>query len=439
MPHRIGFCFALLALGWSATLATAQEVPVVVAVDTSRSLSAADLEALRGAIGQTVDQLSQQLPLGLLVFNDEARWLVPPGGGRDQVLSALAGIKPQGRYTVLNDALFLAARDLSDGGVVLVVTDGRDENSATTAEDVARMCESHHVRLVAASLGRRVDERALRRLALLSHGELVGGVSADTPAAAARAVEQARTSVAAERIARTPPATPVQPPVAALPVEPARPAARLPVWLLPVLAVLGVALAVALWLALRRRHPDQRTCDNCGALLDAWETSCPHCQVSELQEAARSQQVAAPVAAPAPAPAPAPREESLLDPDVFRKAPLPAGLEGLEHTLVLDEQAVLTVRQRGKSARSYTLPKDQLFAVGRAPEVNSLQVDDPTVSAQHFRVVPKDGEFYVVDLDTTNGTLVNHERVKVRKLASGDLIQVGGVQLEFSLQLRRLG
>ena len=121
--------------------------------------------------------------------------------------------------------------------------------------------------------------------------------------------------------------------------------------------------------------------------------------------------------------------------EVFRKSPLP---EGLANTLVLDEEPVLIARQRGKSARTYHLPKDRAFAVGRAPGVNSLQIDDPTVSGQHFRLVPKDGEFYLVDLDTTNGTMVNHERVKVRKLASGDVIQAGAVQLEFALQLRRL-
>ena len=76
--------------------------------------------------------------------------------------------------------------------------------------------------------------------------------------------------------------------------------------------------------------------------------------------------------------------------------------------------------------------------VGRAPDVNTLQIDDPTVSAQHFKVVPKEGEYYVVDLDTTNGTMVNHERVKVRKLRPGDIIRVGAIEFEFTTKVRRV-
>ena len=63
------------------------------------------------------------------------------------------------------------------------------------------------------------------------------------------------------------------------------------------------------------------------------------------------------------------------------------GTESLEQTMVLDELPILTVRQAGKPARSYTLPRDQIFAVGRAPKVNTLAVEDPAISGQ-VRVRP---------------------------------------------------
>ena len=52
--------------------------------------------------------------------------------------------------------------------------------------------------------------------------------------------------------------------------------------------------------------------------------------------------------------------------------------------------------------------------------------------------VDKAGEYYVVDLDTTNGTSVNHERVKVRKLTPGDVIRVGVLEFEFKMKVRRV-
>jgi len=408
----------------------AAEVPVVAAVDSSRSLTTSDLATVRASLADLLGGLPPATPVGLLTFDDEVRWAVAPGGTRDRVLEALNEVTPRGSFTLLNDALFSAARELEGGGVVVVVTDGLDEGSATTPEDVARICEANNVRLVVAGLGRRHDARALRRLALITRGELVERLNL-TPEGVAPALEQARGAVVADLAAAAPAPIPSPAPSPAVTADGARVTAT-PAWVLPVLALLAVmalGLLVALWLALRRREPERSVCDRCGAPLEPWETSCSRCQIAELEEALKSQQVAAPAT-------PLETEEVALDPEVFRKSPLP---EGLANTLVLDEEPVLIARQRGKSARTYHLPRDRAFAVGRAPSVNSLQIDDPTVSGQHFRVVPKDGEFYVVDLDTTNGTMVNHQRVKVRKLSSGDVIQVGSVQLEFSLQLRRLG
>jgi pSer/pThr/pTyr-binding forkhead associated (FHA) protein len=39
--------------------------------------------------------------------------------------------------------------------------------------------------------------------------------------------------------------------------------------------------------------------------------------------------------------------------------------------------------------------------------------------------------FFVIDLDSTNGTYVNRQRVRAVRLASGDVIQAGQVELEF--------
>jgi len=51
--------------------------------------------------------------------------------------------------------------------------------------------------------------------------------------------------------------------------------------------------------------------------------------------------------------------------------------------------------------------------------------------------VPKDGEFFILDLDSTNGVYVNGERVKVHKLKSGDPVMAGQVECEFRMQFVR--
>jgi len=89
------------------------------------------------------------------------------------------------------------------------------------------------------------------------------------------------------------------------------------------------------------------------------------------------------------------------------------------------------VREPGESQRSFLLRSDGAFAVGRDPRTNTLTMRDPALSARHFKVVPDDGWFYVVDLDSTNGTYLNRRRVRAAKLSSGDVIQAGQVELEF--------
>ncbi len=51
------------------------------------------------------------------------------------------------------------------------------------------------------------------------------------------------------------------------------------------------------------------------------------------------------------------------------------------------------------------------YILGRYPS-NDIVVPDPYVSRRHARVFYKDGEWYIEDLDSTNGTIVNNEDIK---------------------------
>jgi pSer/pThr/pTyr-binding forkhead associated (FHA) protein len=60
-----------------------------------------------------------------------------------------------------------------------------------------------------------------------------------------------------------------------------------------------------------------------------------------------------------------------------------------------------------------------------------IVVSDPAVSRRHAEIRRRDGQFVVVDLDSTNGTRVNGAGVKDRVLADGDEIRVGSVSVRF--------
>jgi pSer/pThr/pTyr-binding forkhead associated (FHA) protein len=75
--------------------------------------------------------------------------------------------------------------------------------------------------------------------------------------------------------------------------------------------------------------------------------------------------------------------------------------------------------------------------VGRATGADFI-VDAALVSRVHCRLTAlPDGELEVRDLDSTNGTFVNGERIERARLADGDRLQVGRLELVVSRELTR--
>jgi len=69
--------------------------------------------------------------------------------------------------------------------------------------------------------------------------------------------------------------------------------------------------------------------------------------------------------------------------------------------------------------------------IGRA-DYNDLVVPDPSVSTSHAKLQRREGVWVLVDLDSTNGTFVDGERVKGdAALAPGATVRFGDVQLVF--------
>jgi hypothetical protein len=75
------------------------------------------------------------------------------------------------------------------------------------------------------------------------------------------------------------------------------------------------------------------------------------------------------------------------------------------------------------------------FVIGRSRECD-LVLDDPNVSRRHAELREEGGSWWLVDLDSTNGTELNGKRVQRAKLADGDRIGLGELELVFSRERR---
>jgi len=71
------------------------------------------------------------------------------------------------------------------------------------------------------------------------------------------------------------------------------------------------------------------------------------------------------------------------------------------------------------------------LTIGRLPACD-VSLNDANASRQHAELVRRDDGWWLVDLDSTNGTFVNGSLVKERRLASGDAIQIGSSRLEYA-------
>ncbi len=83
----------------------------------------------------------------------------------------------------------------------------------------------------------------------------------------------------------------------------------------------------------------------------------------------------------------------------------------------------------GRVGESFPLERDRM-TIGRRPD-SDVFLDDVTVSRDHALLVRRNGEFYLDDLGSLNGTYVNRRRIESHRLADGDELQVGKYKLSF--------
>jgi len=94
--------------------------------------------------------------------------------------------------------------------------------------------------------------------------------------------------------------------------------------------------------------------------------------------------------------------------------------------------AKITVKIPGRPVTEIPISKDRAVTIGRDPS-NDLQLDNPAVSRYHAKVYKQDWPFYIEDLDSTNGTNVNDERITWKRvLNTNDRITIGKCVMIFS-------
>ena len=63
--------------------------------------------------------------------------------------------------------------------------------------------------------------------------------------------------------------------------------------------------------------------------------------------------------------------------------------------------------------------------------MNDIQIDNLSVSSSHAAIIMSGDRYFIEDLNSTNGTLVNSTAIKKHALVDGDKLKLGKYHLKY--------
>ena len=99
--------------------------------------------------------------------------------------------------------------------------------------------------------------------------------------------------------------------------------------------------------------------------------------------------------------------------------------------------AMVVQLHEGVAINKFRLDEKPILRIGRDPD-SDIFIDNAVVSGAHAVIEKEDNpesdsgpEYYIKDLESTNGTFVNDQKVKLKKLQHNDMIRVGWNNFKF--------
>ena len=89
--------------------------------------------------------------------------------------------------------------------------------------------------------------------------------------------------------------------------------------------------------------------------------------------------------------------------------------------------AKLVVLSAGLAGRSYELKVDKT-TIGRV-EDNTFQIAESSVSSHHCEILLRGAEVFVKDLNSTNGTFIDGEKISEGVLKPGQVLRLGQIEI----------
>lgn len=91
----------------------------------------------------------------------------------------------------------------------------------------------------------------------------------------------------------------------------------------------------------------------------------------------------------------------------------------------------VALRSMNEEVEVIIRPKEYPCIVGSSSRSSDIYIENPVISRVHMRILEENGNFFIEDLNSTNGTFINDEKVKShepKKIEMGDIITIANLQ-----------
>ena len=95
----------------------------------------------------------------------------------------------------------------------------------------------------------------------------------------------------------------------------------------------------------------------------------------------------------------------------------------------------ILLKLKDKELRTLETDKEEI-TIGRN-ENSDVHINNLGASKKHAKIIRRNGQYILEDLDSTNGTLLNNENIKKAKLKCDDIVTIGKHNLFISIKKGR--
>ena len=393
------------------------QIAILVAVDASLSMAGEPIDSVRSAIKSFVGQFSENDQVGVLVFHDEVEIICPFTTNMDTVIILADSIKATGKITELHygvvKGLELLNEDenLPKNKALIVLSDGKDEGTAYSDDDAIEKAREYGIPIFSIGYHTKAEKKYLRVLERMA--EKTGGQYNDAPSI--KDIDEVYDAVyeqiqAQQSICFTASVFEADSMDHTIHVNivtdrgvgntsisfqsPSGKKQKSNDWLI-MAAIFILLVSISYYINKRNQQKAEEEKQRLEKEKESLERELADEKQSQVQ--------------------PDMTEKVEPDPRYTVISGRPGG-----------QMAKLQFYFENGPLSGQSFSISDGMTIGRS-DSNLLTVSDQTVSGKHAKIVVKGEAFSIVDLDSTNGTMVNGQKVSEMSIKSGDQIQFGKV------------